>query len=62
MPEEAIEAIYLATLMQGGEKECPVYYAVYITEKMRDDNIFYSVMLECKLAQGTWEAFVQGYS
>ena len=29
------------------------------TEKKRDDNVLYSVMLECKLAQGTQEAFVR---
>ena len=29
------------------------------SEKQRDNNVLYSVMLECKLAQGTEDAFVR---
>ena len=63
------EAVYQATLMQGGEIEAKgmsnlprnrQQIANYRrTEKKRDGNILYSVMLECKLAQGTQEAFVR---
>ena len=63
------EAVYQATLMQGGEFEAKgmsnlprnrQQIANYRrTEKKRDDNVLYSVMLECKLAQGTQEAFVR---
>ena len=63
------EAVYQATLMQGGEIEAKgmanlprnrQQIANYRrVEKKRDDNVLYSVMLECKLAQGTQEAFVR---
>lgn len=63
------EVVYQATLMQGGEIEargmsCLQRNRQQIAnyrrvEKKRDDNVLYSVMLECKLAQGTLEAFVR---
>ena len=63
------EAVYQATLMQGGEIEAKgmsglprnrQQIANYRrVEKKRDDSVLYSVMLECKLAQGTQEAFVR---
>ena len=62
------EAVYQATLMQGGEIEAKgldslprkrQQIANYRSvEKKRYDNVLYSVMLECKLAQGTQEAFI----
>ena len=63
------EVVYQATLMQCGEIEAKgmsslprncQQIANYIrVERKRDDNVLYSVMLECKLAQGTQEAFVR---
>ena len=63
------ETVYRATLMQGGEieakgisslprnhKQIANYRRV---EKKRNDNVLYSVMLDCKIAQGTQDAFVQ---
>ena len=59
------EAVYQATLMQDGEIEAKgmsrndQQIANYRrTEKKRDDNVLYSIMLEYKLGQGTQEAFV----
>ena len=62
------EALYQATLMQGGEIEAKGMSSLPCNrqqianyrrvEKMKDDNVLYSVILECKLAQGTQEAFV----
>ena len=63
------EAVYQATKTQGGEVEARglsslprnrqqiSYYRR--SENKRDDNVLYSVMLECKLAQGTQDAFVR---
>ena len=63
------EAVYQATLMQGGEIEAKGMSSLPRNrqqianyrrlEKKKDDNVLYSVMLECKLAQGTQEAFVR---
>ena len=67
------EAVYQATLMQGGEIEAKGMSSLprnrqqvanyRRVKKKRDDNVLYSVMchvmLECKLAQGTQEAFVR---
>ena len=63
------EAVYQATQMQGGEIEakgmsCLPRNRQQIAnyrrvENKKDDNVLYSVMLECKLAQGTQEAFVR---
>ena len=63
------EAVYQATIMQGGEIEAKGMSSLprnrqqianyRRVEKKRDDNVLYSVMLECKLAQGTQEAFVR---
>ena len=61
--------MYQATKTQGGEVEARglsslprnrqqiSYYRR--SENKRDDNVLYSVMLECKLAQGTQDAFVR---
>ena len=63
------EAVHQATLVQGSEIEAKgrsslprnrQQIANYRrVEKKRDDNVLYSVMLECKLAQGTQEVFVR---
>ena len=63
------EAVYQATLMQGGEVEAKGMASLprnrqqianyRRVEKKRDDNVLYSVMLECKLVQGTQDAFVR---
>lgn len=63
------EAVYQATLLQGGEIEVKGLSTLPHSrqqianyrrvEKKRDDNVLYSAMLECKLAQGTKEAFVR---
>ena len=63
------EAVSQATKTQGGEVEARglsslprnrqqiSYYRR--SENKRDDNVLYSVMLECKLAQGTQDAIVR---
>ena len=63
------ETVYQATKIEGGEVEARSlsslprnrqqisYYRR--NENKRDDNVLYSVMLECKLAQGTQDAFVR---
>ena len=63
------EAIYKATQMQGGEIEAKGMSALprnrmqmsnyRRVENKKNDNVLYSVMLECKLCQGTKEAFVR---
>ena len=63
------DAIYQATKAMGGELEARGLSSLprnrnqisnyRRSETKRDDNVLYSVMLECKLAQGTQEAFVR---
>lgn len=52
------EAVYLTIFMQGGETSSLPHSITEESEIMRDDNVFYSVMFECKLAQGIQKAFV----
>ena len=63
------EAVYQATCLQGGEIEAKGMSSLprnrqqianyRRVEKKKDDNVLYSVMLECKVAQGSQEAFVR---
>ena len=63
------EAVYQATCLQGGEIEAKGMSSLprnrqqianyRRVEKKKDDDVLYSVMLECKLAQGSQEAFVR---
>ena len=63
------EAVYQATLMQDGEFEakgmsslprnCQQIANYRRVEKKRNDNVLHSVILECKLAQGTQKTFVR---
>jgi len=63
------DAVFLATQQQGGEIQARgmsslphnrQQIAKYRrSEQRREHNILYSVMLECKVAQGCQEAFVR---
>ena len=63
------EAIFLATQSEGGEVEARGMCSLPRNRQQisnhrrkqhkRDDNVLYSIMLSCKLAQGTREAFVR---
>ena len=63
------EVIFLATQKEGGEVEARGMSSLPRNRQQisnfrreqhkKDDNVLYSVMLSCKLAQGTQEAFVR---